>query len=216
MGIGDRLRLKRKELDMTLEDVAAFVGVNRQTMSRYETGTIKNIPSDKIELLAKALHATPGYIMGWEGQLLSEIADEASSGRTAVLEEVFKAFGTDHRASIARVMGNKVAYLYYNVVDRTASDNFGALLQILDSLAPGSLAVILRLVRSYLQADQHTRTIIDTVLQPYYLKDYANEMQMLGAPDDEIEKAVEEYRQALIAEKKAGSQTSGASGSAAG
>ena len=46
-------------LDMTLEDVAKDVGVSRQTLSRYETGVIGNIPSDKIELLAKSLRTTP-------------------------------------------------------------------------------------------------------------------------------------------------------------
>jgi len=35
-------------------------------MSRYETGVIANIPSDKIEALAEVLKVTPSYLMGWE------------------------------------------------------------------------------------------------------------------------------------------------------
>lgn len=66
MPIGENIRIRRKELDMTLEDIASMVGVSRQTMSRYETGVIGNIPSDKIELLAKALRTSPSYLMGWE------------------------------------------------------------------------------------------------------------------------------------------------------
>lgn len=66
MTIGDRLRLCRKEEQKTLDEVAAVVGISRQTMSRYETGIIGNIPSDKIELLAKALNVSPAYLMGWE------------------------------------------------------------------------------------------------------------------------------------------------------
>lgn len=66
MAIKDNIKKKRKERGMTLEEVAAIVGVSRQTLSRYETGIIGNIPSDKIELLAKALHTTPAYLMGWE------------------------------------------------------------------------------------------------------------------------------------------------------
>lgn len=50
---------------MTLEEVAKIVGVTRQTILKYENGLISNIPSDKIELLAKALRTSPAYIMGW-------------------------------------------------------------------------------------------------------------------------------------------------------
>lgn len=51
---------------MTLEEVAQFVGVTRATIQKYENGIISNIPSDKIEALAKALKTSPAYIMGWE------------------------------------------------------------------------------------------------------------------------------------------------------
>ncbi len=66
MAIKDNIKKKRKERKMTLEDVAKIVGVTRQTVQKYESGVVSNIPSDKIELLAKALHTTPAYIMGWE------------------------------------------------------------------------------------------------------------------------------------------------------
>ena len=68
MSIGQNIKQRRRMLDMTLEDVAKDVGVSRQTLSRYETGVIGNIPSDKIELLAKSLRTTPAYLMGWEDE----------------------------------------------------------------------------------------------------------------------------------------------------
>lgn len=64
--IGDRLKTARTKRRMTLEEVANIVGVSRQTICRYEIGTIGNIPSDKIEALAKALRVSPAYIMGWK------------------------------------------------------------------------------------------------------------------------------------------------------
>lgn len=66
MGIGENIRLRRQMLHMTLEEVAAKVGISRQTLSRYETGVIGNIPSDNVEALAKALDTTPACLMGWE------------------------------------------------------------------------------------------------------------------------------------------------------
>ena len=66
MSIGQNIKLRRRELDMTLEDVAKEIGLSRQTLSRYETGVIGNIPSDKIEALACVLRTTPAYLMGWD------------------------------------------------------------------------------------------------------------------------------------------------------
>lgn len=66
MSIGQNIKMRRQDLNLTLEEVAKKVGVSRQTLSRYETGVIGNIPSDKIEALAKALQTTPATLMGWD------------------------------------------------------------------------------------------------------------------------------------------------------
>ena len=66
MGLKENIKSKRTECQMTLEELAEKVGVSRQTIQRYESGTISNIPSDKIELMANALKTTPAYLMGWE------------------------------------------------------------------------------------------------------------------------------------------------------
>ena len=66
--IGDRVKKRRKHLDKTQEEIAAVVKVTKQTIQKYENNIITNIPSDKIELLAKALNCSPGYLMGWEDE----------------------------------------------------------------------------------------------------------------------------------------------------
>lgn len=66
MDIGKRIKAKRLEHAYTLEDLAKKVGTSKQTIQRYECGIISNIPSDKIEALAKALKTSPAYLMGWD------------------------------------------------------------------------------------------------------------------------------------------------------
>ena len=68
MNIGTRMKEKRMELNLTLQEVAKVVGVSRQTIQKYESGVISNIPSDKIELLAFVLRTTPSYLMGWDSK----------------------------------------------------------------------------------------------------------------------------------------------------
>lgn len=65
MNIGERLRMLREERNMTLDAVAAAVGVGRPTIYKYETGAIKTIPPDKVHMLANLFGVTRPYLMGW-------------------------------------------------------------------------------------------------------------------------------------------------------
>jgi len=64
--LGEKLKFLRKSKGMSLEQLAEIIGISRQTVHRYENGTITNIPHDKIEALARALDTTPAKLMGWE------------------------------------------------------------------------------------------------------------------------------------------------------
>ena len=64
--ISHELKIRRKELGLTLEELAARVGTSKQTIHRYENGTITNIPPEKVEALANALSTTPAALMGWQ------------------------------------------------------------------------------------------------------------------------------------------------------
>ena len=64
--LSEKIKFLRKSKGMSLEQLAELVGTSRQTVHRYENGTITNVPHDKIEALAKALDTTPARLMGWE------------------------------------------------------------------------------------------------------------------------------------------------------
>lgn len=66
MNIGDRIKQRRKELRMSADKLGEILGKNRATIYRYEKGEIENLPLDILEPIAKALHTTPQYLMGWE------------------------------------------------------------------------------------------------------------------------------------------------------
>ena len=71
MTIKEHLKHKRLEQHLTLDDVAVAVGVSRQTIQKYESGVIANIPFEKVERLALALHTTPAALMGWHDDVPS-------------------------------------------------------------------------------------------------------------------------------------------------
>lgn len=75
---GDRLRTLRENANLTLEEVADYLFITRQAVYKYEKNIVTNIPSDRIEALAKLYHSTPEYIMGWEADPEEETSKKAN------------------------------------------------------------------------------------------------------------------------------------------
>ncbi len=75
MTIGERIKEKRLEKRMSLEDLANVANVARQTIYKYENNIITNIPTDKIEAIANALGVSPSYLMGWEDTISINIKE---------------------------------------------------------------------------------------------------------------------------------------------
>ncbi len=65
MNKGERIKKRREQIGLTQVALADMIGESKQTVYKYETGIVTNIPSDKIELIAKALRVQPEWIMGW-------------------------------------------------------------------------------------------------------------------------------------------------------
>lgn len=70
--IGDRIKEKRLLNNVTQEELGKKAGVSKVTIHKYETNVITNIPSDRIESIARALETTPAYLMGWENKVNTE------------------------------------------------------------------------------------------------------------------------------------------------
>lgn len=54
---------------MSQTDLAKQMNVSKQTLYKYETNIITNIPLDKIERAGEILKVTPSYLMGWQDTL---------------------------------------------------------------------------------------------------------------------------------------------------
>ena len=67
--MAQKIKELRLSNDLTLEQVANAVGVGKSTVRKWETGMIANMRRDKIAALAKALHTTPEYLMGWSTEI---------------------------------------------------------------------------------------------------------------------------------------------------
>lgn len=64
MTTGDRLREIRIKRGKTLDEVANAIGASATSISKYESGRIKNIPQNKLQAIADYLDVSISYVLG--------------------------------------------------------------------------------------------------------------------------------------------------------
>ena len=63
MTLGEKIRKRRIELNMTMDDLGQAVGVQRSAINKYEKGIITDLKRSTIQALAKALDVSPVYLL---------------------------------------------------------------------------------------------------------------------------------------------------------
>lgn len=66
MSIGDRIKVAREQKGLTQEELGKLCGTTKQTIFKYESGIVTNIPLDRLERIAHAVSVSPAYLMGWD------------------------------------------------------------------------------------------------------------------------------------------------------
>lgn len=89
MGIGQRIKERRKALKMSAEELGKRLGKDRSTIYRYEKGDIENLPLDILEPIAKALNTTPQYLMGWQEKIEKDPVGMAELHFEILMDEDF-------------------------------------------------------------------------------------------------------------------------------
>ena len=65
MTIGERIKFKREELNISQDELARRLGYkSRSSINKIELG-LQNLNQSKIKAIADALQTTPSLIMGW-------------------------------------------------------------------------------------------------------------------------------------------------------
>lgn len=62
--IGKRIKQRRKALNISAVDVAAYTGLSKATIHRYESGDIKDIKLPVLETIAVILDVNPLWLIG--------------------------------------------------------------------------------------------------------------------------------------------------------
>lgn len=87
MNIGDRIKQRRKELDLSVDDIANKLGKNRATIYRYESNDIENLPITILEPLALILETTPAYLLGLDDKKIETTKVELSEKENIIIKK---------------------------------------------------------------------------------------------------------------------------------
>jgi transcriptional regulator with XRE-family HTH domain len=63
MTLGEKIRKRRIELNMTMDDLGNAIGVQRSAINKYEKGMITDLKRSTIHALATALQVSPLYLL---------------------------------------------------------------------------------------------------------------------------------------------------------
>lgn len=79
MTVGERIKKRREEMGMTVDELAEKLGKNRATIYRYERGDIEKLPIEILEPISLALNVSPGFLMGWTDEPAKKTTSSLSS-----------------------------------------------------------------------------------------------------------------------------------------
>ena len=73
INIGKLIHDRRIDLGLTMKELGEKCGVSEATISRYESGNIKNMRRDVVASLAKALQLNPKVLMDWNEEEMNGV-----------------------------------------------------------------------------------------------------------------------------------------------
>ena len=93
MKANEIIKARRTDLGMTQKELAVKVGVTEATVSRWESGDIKNMRRDKIATLARVLDIPPAVLMDWES-FDEEMIEHAIDNDITIIETILSQIPT--------------------------------------------------------------------------------------------------------------------------
>lgn len=124
MNVGKRIQTRRKELNISVDELAKRLNKNRTTVYRYEKGDIENLPLGALRPLAEILQTSPAYLMDWEDEpnndaaTVSDFVKMIREQRNMSIEDFAKEIGISPEK--LREYESRDKYIPINVINTIA------------------------------------------------------------------------------------------------
>lgn len=92
--VGEKIKKRRKELNLSVDEVAKRLNKNRATIYRYENNDIENMPITVLNRLSEILKISPMVLMGWKESSVqkkyNQLTDEQKNNIDLLLDDYIK------------------------------------------------------------------------------------------------------------------------------
>lgn len=140
--IGNRIKERRKELNLTQEQVGNIIGVAKSTIQRYENGLIADLKMPVIQAIATALKINPNWLI-----LKSDIKEDYIDTQIQLLNSNYNKLSN---------IGKEKLIDYSN--DLLASENYTNNEYITEVAARGDSEKKVKIKKSYIEKDLENYT----------------------------------------------------------
>ena len=92
MTMGERIRVLRKQHNMSMEELGSYLGVGKTAIFKYENGMVENLPRSSIEKMSRIFGVSPSYLMcfdDWDSN------SEALSDEVMLIERIQAKWGKE-------------------------------------------------------------------------------------------------------------------------
>ncbi|MBE7041662.1 MAG: helix-turn-helix domain-containing protein [Ruminococcaceae bacterium] len=110
VNIGQRIKRKREQQNLSLQFVADKLDVNRSSVMRWENGETSRIKLPMLERLAQILQTTPEYLMGYEeDDIISITCRNALPESVCMIPVLDTVLTNDYNSGSQHIVGYEVA-----------------------------------------------------------------------------------------------------------
>ena len=103
--IGERIKNRRSDLDISAADLAARLSMSKATIHRYENGDIHNIKLPVVESLARELKVNPLWLLGKSER--KELFSDDGRSLASMLDELIEFVS---ESACPTIMGRSVTH----------------------------------------------------------------------------------------------------------
>ena len=121
--IRERLKQRRISMGITLQEVATSIGVEKPTVQRYESGTIKKLDTLTVEKLASATSCSPAYLMGWQEEIQDVFVGNHYSDRENILINNYHSLNEEGQEYFQSQMDYALSQQKYKKHNQLSMDN---------------------------------------------------------------------------------------------
>lgn len=101
---GDIIADRRKKMHLSQDQLAEATGLNRSSISRYESGKAKKIPHDVLEAIAKRLNCTTDYLTALTDDPNESLSDSGYDDQTLRAMAYYARLSPEQRNAIDLTM----------------------------------------------------------------------------------------------------------------